>query len=107
MHGSFFAGLCSSINTLNHVLTNYCRDTIKYTNCLHEARNIDSHKVEMTVQKSVLTAYETHVMLNVAQNSSKPRRVTVEARYLEGGALAEIGKCLTAVLGTGGIGELR
>ena len=109
----FFAGLCSSMNTLTHVLTHYCHhDTIKSASCLHEARNISSHKVrvhQLTVQKTLMTAYEIYVMLSVTPNSSKPCRVTVEARFLEAGALAEIGKCLTAasILGTGGIGELR
>ena len=109
----FYAGLCISVTTLNHVLTNYCHwDTIKRATCLHEARNIGSHKVEMqhfTVEKTLMTAYETHVMLSVAQNSSKPCRITVDAIFEETGALAEVGKCLTAVpfLGTGGIGQLR
>ena len=109
----FFSGLCISMNTLNHVLTNYCHfDTMKRATCLHEARNIGSDKVEMhrfTVEKTLMTAYATHVMLSVAHNSSKLCTVAVEARFLEAGTLAEIGKCLTAVsiLSTDGIGELR
>ena len=106
----FFAGLCSSVNTLESVLTNYCgQDTIKRATCAREATNIGSHKVEMQELRVAGTAMTAYVVLSVAQNSSRPCRVTVGAGFLEAGAVAEIGKCLTAasILGTGGIGELR
>ena len=105
----FFAGLCSTVNSLECVLTNYCgHDSIKLTTCTHEARNITSHRVEipeLTATKT-MTLYETHAMLSVAQSSSTPCRVEVTTRIA--GDVAEIGKCLTAVsiLGTGGIGKL-
>ena len=106
----FYAGLCSSENTLNHVLTNYChQDIIKCATCLHEARNLNAYRMELTVERTLLTAYETHVVLSVAQSLCESCRVTIRAGLLGAGALTEIGKCLTAVsvLDTGGIGELR
>ena len=105
----FFAGLCSSVNTLECVLTNYCgRDTIKCATCAHEAKNVGSHRVEMQELRVEGTAMTAYVVLNIAQNSSRPCRVTVGARFLKAGAVAEVGKCLTAasILGTGGIDEL-
>ena len=102
----FFAGLCSSVNPLECVLTNYCgQDIIKRATCAHET----PHLVEMQDLRVARTAMTAYVVLSVAQNSSKPCRVTVGASLLEAGAVAEIGKCLTAasILGTGGIGELR
>ena len=106
----FFAGLCSSVETLNCVLKNWCRqDTIKCATCLLEARYIASCKRELTVEKTLMTAYETNIVQSAAQNSSISCTVAVETNFLGAGALVEIGKCLTAVsiLGTGCIAELR
>lgn len=101
------------MNDLNRVLANFChRNTIEYATCIHEARNVSSHKVKkqkLTVEKTLMSSFETHVVLSVAQSSNDPFGVTVKAMFLGAGGLTEIGKCLTAdsILGTGGIEELR